>query len=45
MKALELAKLEEEHQDVKICICFQNRYNETFEALQGNCGKRKIRQS
>ena len=27
-------RLEEEHPNVKICICFQNRYNETFEALQ-----------
>lgn len=33
-EGLELAKLEEEHPDVKICICFQNRYNETFEKLQ-----------
>ena len=29
-----LVKLEEKHKDVKICICFQNRYNETFEMLQ-----------
>ena len=33
-ESLELLKLEEEHQNVKICICFQNRYNETFEALK-----------
>lgn len=33
-EGLELVKLEEEHPDVKICICFQNRYNETFEKLQ-----------
>ena len=44
-EGLELVKLEEEHPNVKICICFQNRYNETFEALQGNCRKRKIWQS
>lgn len=28
-----LVKLEEGHKDVKLCICFQNRYNETFEKL------------
>ena len=33
-EGLELVKLEEEHPNVKICVCFQNRYNETFEALQ-----------
>ncbi|MCQ6275641.1 Gfo/Idh/MocA family oxidoreductase [Bacillus sp. V3B] len=33
-EGLVLAKLEEDHKDVKICICFQNRYNETFEKLQ-----------
>ena len=33
-EGLELVRLEEEHPNVKICICFQNRYNETFEALQ-----------
>lgn len=32
-EGLELLKLEEEHPEVKICICFQNRYNETFEML------------
>lgn len=26
--------LEEKYPDVKICICFQNRYNATFEKLQ-----------
>jgi UDP-N-acetyl-2-amino-2-deoxyglucuronate dehydrogenase len=29
-----LVKLEEEHSDVKIGVCLQNRYNETFEMLQ-----------
>ena len=33
-EGLELVRLEEKHPNVKICICFQNRYNETFEALQ-----------
>lgn len=33
-EGLALAKLEEEHKDVKICVCFQNRYNESFEMLQ-----------
>ncbi len=33
-EGLELLKLEEEHPDVKICICFQNRFNESFEKLQ-----------
>src|SRR3954462_9172232 len=33
-EGMELVRLEEEHPNVKICICFQNRYNETFEALQ-----------
>ena len=33
-EGLALVRLEEEHQDVKICVCFQNRYNETFEKLQ-----------
>lgn len=30
----ELVNLEEKHQDVKICVCLQNRYNESFEMLQ-----------
>src|SRR5699024_4980906 len=33
-KSQALLRLEEEFEDVKICICFQNRYNETFEKLQ-----------
>lgn len=33
-EGLELVQLEEAHPEVKICICFQNRYNETFETLQ-----------
>ncbi|WP_053362241.1 Gfo/Idh/MocA family oxidoreductase [Bacillus sp. FJAT-27251] len=33
-EALELVKLEENHSDIKIGVCHQNRYNETFETLQ-----------
>ncbi|MEH7413796.1 Gfo/Idh/MocA family oxidoreductase [Neobacillus drentensis] len=33
-EGLALARLEEEHPDVKINICFQNRFNETVEMLQ-----------
>lgn len=33
-EGLALAKLEEEYKDVKVCVCFQNRYNESFEMLQ-----------
>ncbi|MEH7331166.1 Gfo/Idh/MocA family oxidoreductase [Neobacillus drentensis] len=33
-EALEIVNLEEEHQEVKVCVCFQNRYNESFEMLQ-----------
>lgn len=33
-ESLALLRLEEEFEDVKICICFQNRYNETFEKLR-----------
>lgn len=33
-EGIEFLKLEEEHPDVKICICFQNRFNESFEKLQ-----------
>ena len=29
-----VVKLEEDHKNVKICVCLQNRYNETFEMLQ-----------
>lgn len=32
-EGLALAKLEEDYKDVKICVCFQNRFNETFEKL------------
>jgi predicted dehydrogenase len=32
-EGLALARLEEDNMDVKICICFQNRFNETFEKL------------
>lgn len=34
VEGLTLVKLEEDHKDVKIGVCFQNRYNETFEKLQ-----------
>ncbi|MCM2533819.1 Gfo/Idh/MocA family oxidoreductase [Neobacillus pocheonensis] len=33
VEGLALVKLEEEHKDVKICVCFQNRFNETFIKL------------
>ncbi|RKP58162.1 gfo/Idh/MocA family oxidoreductase [Cohnella endophytica] len=33
-EALTLAKLEQDHPEVKICVCFQNRFNETFEKLR-----------
>ncbi|MFZ7946459.1 Gfo/Idh/MocA family protein [Neobacillus sp. 19] len=33
-EALELVELEQKHPDIKICVCFQNRYNESFEMLQ-----------
>ncbi|WP_223593076.1 Gfo/Idh/MocA family protein [Neobacillus bataviensis] len=33
-EALEIVNLEEAHQEVKVCVCFQNRYNESFEMLQ-----------
>ncbi|MGG1675998.1 Gfo/Idh/MocA family protein [Neobacillus sp. NRS-1170] len=33
-EALEIVYLEEAHQEVKVCVCFQNRYNESFEMLQ-----------
>ncbi|MBI0580233.1 Gfo/Idh/MocA family oxidoreductase [Neobacillus cucumis] len=29
-----LEALEENNKNIKICVCFQNRYNETFEMLQ-----------
>ncbi|MGY3717559.1 Gfo/Idh/MocA family protein [Sutcliffiella cohnii] len=32
-EGLELVKLEEANPNVKICVCFQNRFNETFEML------------
>jgi predicted dehydrogenase len=32
-EGLELVKLEEDNQDVKIGVCLQNRYNESFEKL------------
>lgn len=39
-----LEALEENNKNIKICVCFQNRYNETFEMLQelvdsGNMGR------
>jgi len=37
-EGLALAKLEEENQDVKICVCFQNRFNESFEMLRDIVG-------
>jgi UDP-N-acetyl-2-amino-2-deoxyglucuronate dehydrogenase len=42
-EGMELLKLEEENPNVKICVCFQNRYNESFEKLheivkKGSCG-------
>ncbi|MGG3467214.1 Gfo/Idh/MocA family oxidoreductase [Neobacillus pocheonensis] len=33
-EALEIVELEHNHPDIKICVCFQNRYNESFEMLQ-----------
>ncbi len=33
-EGLELVKLEKDNPNVKICICHQNRYNETFETLK-----------
>ena len=33
-EGLALVRLEEEHKDIKINICFQNRFNESFEMLQ-----------
>ncbi|APH05146.1 Gfo/Idh/MocA family protein [Bacillus weihaiensis] len=33
-EGLELVKLEKQNPNVKICICHQNRYNETFEMLK-----------
>lgn len=30
----EIVKMEKENKDVKICVCLQNRYNESFEMLQ-----------
>lgn len=33
-EGLALLKIEEDHQDIKICLCMQNRYNESFEKLQ-----------
>lgn len=32
-EAVKLVELEEQNPDIKICICLQNRLNETFEAL------------
>lgn len=33
-EGLELVKLQHKHPNVKIGICFQNRYNDTFQTLQ-----------
>ncbi|ATH60107.1 MULTISPECIES: Gfo/Idh/MocA family protein [Staphylococcus] len=33
-EGLELIQLEQKNPDTKICVCFQNRYNETFQTLQ-----------
>ncbi|WP_273127054.1 Gfo/Idh/MocA family protein [Bacillus weihaiensis] len=33
-EGLELVKLKKQNPNVKICICHQNRYNETFETLK-----------
>lgn len=33
-EGLELLKLEEAYPNIKICICLQNRFNESFEALE-----------
>ncbi|WP_438349693.1 Gfo/Idh/MocA family protein [Paenibacillus sp. FA6] len=33
-EGLALLKIEEEHKDIKICLCMQNRFNESFEKLQ-----------
>ncbi|WP_211746136.1 Gfo/Idh/MocA family oxidoreductase [Paenibacillus sp. Marseille-Q4541] len=32
-EALEMEKLEAKHEQVKVCVCLQNRFNETFEKL------------
>ncbi|WML54938.1 Gfo/Idh/MocA family oxidoreductase [Neobacillus sp. PS3-12] len=34
IEGIKLVRLEKKHQDIKICVCFQNRYNETFEMLK-----------
>lgn len=33
-EGLALLKLEEEYKNIKICVCLQNRFNESFEKLQ-----------
>ncbi|MEC0092227.1 Gfo/Idh/MocA family protein [Paenibacillus macquariensis] len=33
-EGLTLVKLEEDYKDVKICVCLQNRFNETFVKIQ-----------
>ncbi|MDP9579778.1 UNVERIFIED_ORG: putative dehydrogenase [Bacillus sp. 1751] len=33
-EGMALVKLEEKYKDVKVCVCFQNRFNESFEILQ-----------
>lgn len=33
-EALAMEKLEAEHEQVKVCICLQNRFNETFKKLE-----------
>ncbi|ASK60969.1 lipopolysaccharide biosynthesis protein [Virgibacillus phasianinus] len=33
-EGMALVDLEKEHEEIKICVAFQNRFNETFEKLQ-----------
>lgn len=33
-EGLALVKLEEDYKDIKICVCLQNRFNESFEKLE-----------
>lgn len=33
-EGLALVKLEEKHKNVRLCVCLQNRFNESFEKLQ-----------
>ena len=33
-EGLKLIQLEQKNPDTKICVCFQNRFNDTFQTLQ-----------